>query len=199
MPLSDRLKKLPKQIKPNPTLLLHPNVPKPLHGTAPRVVLGSNWWDRERRACYKAALDCCEACGVHKSRAKSRQWVEAHETYEIDYRKGRAKYIRSVSLCHFCHNFIHDGRLQALLEQGKIPHGKYRDILQHGEEILVRAGLARPSHAERETRIAEMVTNGQVAKWEDWRLQIGRKLYLPVYPTEADWIRAYSVSMSNDS
>jgi hypothetical protein len=177
---------------PNPAILLHPNVPKPLHGTAPRVILGAAWWDRERRECYKITNFHCIACGVHKSDAKYHKWLEAHETYEIDYHKGTAKYLGSNPLCHFCHNFIHDGRLQALLDQGKLHHDKFVKIIQHGEAVLAKAGLSRPSHAEREAQVQQLITNGKIAEWSSWRLQIGRKKYPGKFPTMEDWIKHYS-------
>ena len=197
MSLTDKLKRgvasgFPKDMKPDPSILLHQNIPKPLHGVAPRTVLGLNWWNRERLACYKSTNFHCLACGVHKSRAKLRQWVEAHEQYEIDYARGIAKYVGAVPLCHCCHNFIHDGRLQALLEQGKIHHSKFVSIIQHGEEVLARAGLTRPTHAEREAVVDQLAINGKVAEWSSWRLQIGRKRFPPKFATMEEWIKHYS-------
>ena len=98
-----------------PQLLLAPNVPKPLHGLAPRVILGQAWWDKTRRAAYKQTNYHCLACGVHKTRATYHAWLEGHEVYSVNYELGRAKYVRSVALCQFCHNSIHDGLLKALL------------------------------------------------------------------------------------
>jgi len=79
-----------------------------------------------------------------------------------------------------------------LLDQGKLNHGKYLTIITHGEEVLSRAGLVRPPHAEREARIEELAVNGKLADWGDWRLQIGRKKYEPLYSSEEEWLKAYS-------
>lgn len=180
---SKRLKKLklskPKTIPftPNPSLLLHPNIPLPLHGTNPRTILGENWWNKERRATYKASSHHCQACGVHASEAKSRQWMEAHETYTINYKTGRMVYRGAVSLCHYCHAYLHGGRLIWLLETGQIHHAKYCSILQHGDRVLATAGLSRESKEIRDKKIHEQ----EIAPWGSWRLQIGRKLYPPKF------------------
>lgn len=59
MTLSDKLRGVKEPTGPSyalrPELLLHNNIPKPMHGVAPRVVLGQKWWDRERRECYERA------------------------------------------------------------------------------------------------------------------------------------------------
>ena len=79
-----------------------------------------------------------------------------------------------------------------MLDQGKLHHSKYVSIIQHGEEVLARAGLVRPSHAEREAEVERLVINGKVAAWQDWRLQIGRKSFKPLYSSEEEWRKAYS-------
>jgi hypothetical protein len=175
-----------------PELLLHPNVPKPLHGVAPRTVLGINWWNRERRACYRSTLYHCEACGVHKEDAKYHQWLEAHEVYEIDYRLGRMVYVRAVPLCHFCHNSIHDGRLQWLLQTQQIHHAKYVAILQHGEEVLRKAGLSRQSRIDRDREILTLEAKGLVADWSAWRLVVNGVEYPPIYNSYQEWLKHYA-------
>lgn len=201
-PLSDKLRgisfskpPLPPGLILRPDLLLHQNIPKPLHGVAPRVVLGTNWWDRTRRAAYKSTDNHCLACGVHKFKAKLRQWMEAHEIYEIDYQKGRAKFLEVVPLCHCCHNFIHDGRLQALLDKGEIHHAKFVAIIQHGDEVLRQAGLVRESLEVRNRRIL----NGELMEWGRWRLRIGRNLYKPKFKSYEHWKEAMHNAKSEEA
>ncbi len=191
MTLISKLKNVKSQIGPSyplrPELLLHGNIPAPMHGVAPRTVLGVNWWNRERNECYKKAEGFCQSCGVPKIRAAYHQWLEAHEVYDVDYAKGRMKYLYPVALCHFCHAYIHDGRLQALLDKGEIHHHKYVAIITHGDEVLRRAGLVRESRVEREAKIQKMIANGQLAEWSKWRLRIGRNLYKPLYASMEEW------------
>lgn len=196
MSLKDKLSKTTKTpvvwtVKPK--LLLCQNIPMPMHGVNPRTVLGVNWWNRERRAAYRSTQWHCEACGVHKSEAKLHQWLEGHELYAINYVKGRMKYVRTVPLCHFCHAFIHDGRLEAMLRDGLVNHQKYCAILQHGERVLAAAGLVRKTRAERTEEMVASIrdkTFAVWAPWSEWRLVIGRKTYKPLYESQEEWTRA---------
>lgn len=195
MSLDDSLKRLgrrrPKTWRPEPEVLLCPNVPQPMHGVAPRVVLGRRWWDQTRRAAYASTSYHCLACEVHKSAARGPRWLEGHELYDIDYGRGRMVYRRTVPLCSYCHNFIHDGRLSALAEKGQIPRSKLVAVLQHGNRVLREAGLTRPTHEERERLITNMYLEGLIAEWKDWRLVLRGKEYPPKFKSPEQLRRAF--------
>jgi hypothetical protein len=174
--------------KRRPELLLCPNIPKPLHGVAPRVVLGNSWWNKTRKEAYARTNYRCMACGVHKYRAKYREWLEAHEVYDIDYERGRSVFVEAVPLCHFCHNFIHDGRLNMLLQAGKIPHGKFAAIMQHGERILSAEGLTKPPHSVRDQQVTNALLSGRFANWSDWRMIVAGVEYPPLFTSYEDWL-----------
>jgi hypothetical protein len=158
-----------------------PQIPKPMHGVAPREILGSKWWNETRQAAYRSTGYHCLACGIHKSLAAYRQWMEGHEWYEIDYRRGRMTYKECIPLCHFCHNYIHIGRLQALLEKGEIHQAKFVVILQHGDRVLREVGLVRnPPY------------DGPFAEWSDWRLVIDGREYPPKFKTFEAWQKHFS-------
>jgi len=145
-----------------PSLLLCPNIPKPLHGVAPRELLGSKWWNETRQAAYVSTAYHCSACGVWKS----------------------------VPLCHYCHNFIHDGRMRALIQQRKFKFAKYTAVIQHGNAVLKRVGLEKVPYAKREEAIVELALNGRLAEWPTWRLVLFGKKYKPKFKTEEQWRKA---------
>lgn len=191
--IGKRLSKMVKGFRPpvcpvalRPDVLLTGGLPAPMHGLAPRVVLGQTWWDKERKEAAKRTNDHCIACGVHKTLAKGgKKWIEGHEVYEIDWLKGTMKYLRTEPLCNFCHEFTHTGRLKALLDAKKISHGHYVAVVQHGQAILQKAGL------KREDRPVE------VAGWGRWRLVVGRKKYKGLFKNEAEWV-AYHKEKNNE-
>jgi hypothetical protein len=170
-----------KKWKPKPEILASPHTPKPMHGTVPREILGQAWWDKTRKEAYASTNYHCIACSVHKSEAKYHKWLEAHEVYRPNYSVGIWKYLYTVPLCHFCHNFIHAGRLQALLERGEIHHHKYCAILKHGDAILAAIGLKPWQPYE-----------GKFAPWSKWRLQIGRKKYKPKFKSTKELEQHFS-------
>ena len=176
---SRKVSRINREWQPEPALLLCPQVPKPLHGLAPRVVLGSKWWNDTRKEAYRSTSYHCLACGVSKYDAQYRKWLEGHEIYEVDYLVGRSEYIRTVPLCNYCHSFIHAGRLQAQLDKGTINHARYAAIIRHGNGVLQQAGLRRVEY------------EGPFAEWGDWRLIVNGKEYAPLFKTEAEWIKVY--------
>ncbi len=100
--------------------------------------------------------------------------------YDVDYEIGRWVYVETVPLCDYCHNYIHSGRLAALLEEQKITQARYVAILQHGDDVLFRAKVKKPA-----------VHNGPVAEWAVWRLVINGKLHPPKFSTTEDWLREF--------
>jgi len=123
-----------------PELLSAANIPKPLHGLNPRTIMGKDAWDQKRQEVYAESDYCCAACGVHKSEAKLHQWLEAHETFEINYNKGAAELKEIVALCHFCHAFIHSGLLRIRARKKEVTAQHVRNVMQHGCELLRNCG-----------------------------------------------------------
>lgn len=172
-----------------PELLLMPNVPKPLHGVAPRVVLGAKWWEKTRREAYASTGQRCAACGVPKRSALFHPWLEAHEVYEIRYSTGRATYVETVPLCHACHNFIHDGRLWALMKKGEVTVEKFELVMEHGLRVLSAAGLKKPSAATFDGKPVMHVS--KIAEWSKWRMVIFGKQFKPKYKNFDEWLIAH--------
>lgn len=163
-----------------PEVLVGPNIPKPLHGVAPRTVLGAKWWNATKKAAYAYTDNRCLACGTHASACKYRQWMEAHEVYDIDYVAGRMLYVETVPLCHLCHCYIHDGRLRWLMFIGKLHFGKFAQVMQHGDKVLTEAGLPpRLPYEVRDLQFVEGIITGSYAAWLNWRLVVDGKEYPP--------------------
>ena len=187
----------------NPSLLLHPNIPKPLHGLAPRKILGDDWWEKQRQLAYAHNDYHCWACGVHKRDAKYHKWLEAHEIYDVNYTIGRVKFEGVCALCHSCHNFIHSGRLSVLYQRGEIEKIKIMDILVHGFEVLKTARLNMNPFALRVMKEINEPTfkkylkygfheYGQCfAEWEDWHLVVNGKTYYSEFKSIKDWQKHY--------
>lgn len=166
----------PKKWKRRPEILCLPNIPPPMYGLAPRVVLGQKWWDETRQEAYRSTDFHCIACGVHQYSARFHQWMEGHEVYDTDYLLGRLTYVETVPLCHSCHCFIHDGRLKWQLGLKEITATKYLMIMNHGRRVLKQAGIVKPP-----------LYSGPVAEWEDWRLVVFDKEYKPLFASREEW------------
>jgi len=174
------MKDMRNRAPPDPALLCLPNIPKPLHGVAPRVIMGRIRWDEMRHAAYAEAGFRCQACGVEKHMAQYHPWLEAHEVYGYDYERGRLVFLRLAALCHACHNFIHDGRMQMMVEAGEMTEAMYKAILGHGKGILAKAGLLarwRRRHSHR-----------CIIPWNGWRLVFEGKEYGPSTQSMGEWV-----------
>ena len=77
-----------------------------------------------------------------------------------------------------CHNFIHDGRLKALLDKGEVTQDKYDSVMEHGTRVLKEAGIKKKKKPKK---------NIKIAKWEDWRLVLFGKEYPPIFKDYLEW------------
>ena len=169
---------VPKSLRPE--ILMEPQLMKPLHRVNPRTILGSEWWDEKRQEAYAKKDYHCWACGVHKSKAPYRKWLEAHESYHIDFEKYRYTLVEIVALCYCCHNFIHMGRLQAMYEIGNIKDWEYKFIVNRGNTILKKAGLDKHNAWWLKDGIYEQFFPEKNRTWRKWHLMLeGEKHYSP--------------------
>lgn len=184
----------------HPEILMHPNIPKPLHEVNPRNIMGQKAWDIVRQEAYASTDYHCIACGVHKRDAKGPKWLEAHEFYKIDYGAGRVEIEKIIPLCHYCHNFIHSGRLQMILGKEKTEE-EVIGILEHGFKILAQHELSAFYYtlsfagmigANTYGVIAATLPDGETPAWEDWRLVWDGIEYPPKYKTYDEWKRRFA-------
>lgn len=182
-----------------PEILTHPNIPKPLHGLNPRTILGKQWWDTTRYAAQTKYNNCCAACGVPKYEAKKHRWLEGHEYFDINYHTGVCEVIEIVPLCHYCHNFIHSGRLFKILGTEKTKN-EVVEILEHGFNILRQNNLpAFPGTIEIakyldiniDNLIIGTIPNSTLA-WNDWTLLLNGKEYKSKFSNFEEWKRFYN-------
>lgn len=204
----------PKFTDVEPKILTHPNIPKPLHGTSPRTVMGDAWWDRERQEAYASKDYHCFACGVHKSRAWPKKWLEAHEDYTIHYPSGTVTLNRIVALCRACHAYIHTGRMTAMLHKNEMEWGMGQKIMNHGFDLLI-AGKCYHSRStdmcikedliptpENWISAVEAKERGfyfgpdweieSIAPWDEWRLIIGDKEHRSKFSDFWEWDQHYN-------
>ncbi len=164
---------------PRPELLLHTLIPPPLHGLAPRTVKGNKWWDEQRRAAMAKNLYKCWACNIPKTKAKKHKWLEGHESYNIDWKKGTCNLVEIVSLCHYCHNYIHRGRLRVLVDYNRESREFYEDVLRHGNNLT--AHLKKPI----------IPSPAEIAMWNEWVLIIDGTPYPSRFKTQSEWETYY--------
>lgn len=182
--------------------------------------MGDEWWDEKRKEAYEAKGFRCWACGVPKKEAAFHPWLEGHERYAFDYKKGRMTFVEVVALCHSCHNFIHSGRLFMEFTAGRVTKEKMERIILHGFNVLKKAGL-RPwpgtiqtvymiclgvSLTEVRPRVWDLIQQSKddtkkfneetkgMAAWGDWRLVLQGKEYKPLHKSFEDWEKFYETT-----
>lgn len=130
----------PKPLFVRPKLLAHPHIPSALAGVNPRTIKGQAWWDVVRRKAYAENNHCCWACGAAAGENKDHPALEAHETYDTNYREALMVFKEVVALCHMCHSFIHSGRLAIMGALGKVSRKYARHLIDTRMELLLAAG-----------------------------------------------------------
>lgn len=181
-------------------ILCQPHVPKPLHGLNPRIILGKEWWDKVRKEAQRLNNYKCFACGIHKSQAKLHKWLEGHEIWKIDYNTGECKVIGIASLCHYCHNFIHSGRLSCLIENREIEVELAQDILQYGFDLLKNKNLKvfeftyllAKELIVVDTYDVDYYTVYDNCEWSDYHLILNGKRYESNFETYEEWFNYYN-------
>lgn len=182
-----------------PEILTHPNIPKPLHGLNPRTLLGKDWWDMTREAAQVRTGYKCACCGVPKHRARKHQWLEGHEYFDIDYQTGVCEVISIEPLCHYCHNFIHSGRLSVIIGKEKTK-SEAIDILEHGFNILnennlecfpFTLDLANSLGADTFGVQSYSLAINKELKWTDYVLILNGKEYKSKFKNETEWRNQY--------
>jgi hypothetical protein len=167
MSLADNLRKNPpKPWTPRPEILASDPLPLPIHGLAPRVVLGSEWWDTVRFAAYKSTNYHCLACSVLRGSTDWCRYLEGHEVYDIDRLLGRAVYVETVPLCLRCHAFVHPGYLRIKLLEHVITQHEYDEINQYCRGIMQKYNIH-----------PQISINTDDADWSEWRMVVGGKEY----------------------
>lgn len=188
-----------------PERLQHPTIPRPMFGTAPRVVLGQEWWDVEREAAYKKNNYCCWACGDNSA-------LQAHEVYTIDYERATMTYVEASALCIPCHTFIHIGRAGVLIAKHELSELEFKRIVRTRYKLLKDAGLKanwafystlesltksfllNPTMWTREIMVDAVPPPLVPDKpWDVWRLVIGDRLYPPRYKNAFEARVAYGM------
>jgi hypothetical protein len=180
-------------------ILCHPHIPKPLHGLNPRTLMGEEWWNYHRHIAYARYDYRCIGCGKHKASVPGPKWLEAHENYEYDYEKGRAHIISIEPVCHYCHNFIHTGRLQMIMGKEKTVD-EVKAILQYGFDVLKGSGLQVFPFTMDFAHDLKVKTYDvdayeipiSTVPWEDWRLIVDGVEYKPLFASHDEWRKKYS-------
>lgn len=126
----------------NLEILTHTVLPKSIHGINPRKIMGDGEWNNVKKEKQKIADHHCMCCGEYVPHIPG-NYLQCHEIYSINIEKKEFELKDVVCICHKCHEFIHLGRLQQLLKEGKITQEYYFDIIDRGENLLKSHGLKK--------------------------------------------------------
>lgn len=164
-----------------PEILTQPGIPQQMHGTNPRTINGTAWWDETRKEAYAKNNYCCFACGTATGR------LEAHEVYSYERKKRKLRHVvivrlvEVVALCTVCHAFIHRLRLRNITRKGESSSEYYSYVVAHGYDILVTNKLKVQT-------VSPLILTVPASRWI---LKIGRKEYPMRFTTEKEREKYY--------
>lgn len=195
-------------------LLTMPNVPLPLHGLPPRIIMGNSAWNVVRKKCYYDAGYHCEICGVDFADIKPR--YAAHELYSYDYDQQEGVFERCVAICAKCHDFIHSGRLITMFRNGNpiYPKAYLLEVVERGFRQVYEYNKANPENElrvyatfieyldapELRTEMIELINKYHIKfyeehlprskRWKGWHLIWNGRRYESPYAKQSEWEEA---------
>lgn len=114
-----------------------------------RSILSKTQWDYIKKIVKERADGKCEICG------KKTNFLDAHERWSYDSKKGVQKLEDIISVCKDCHSVIHIGRTQLV---GDIRRAEDHYLKVNGAtyaEFRAALGKANEEHAK----------NNEVSEW----------------------------------
>lgn len=198
-------------------IIAMPNVPAPLHGCAPRTILGSSTWTHMRKKCYFDADYKSQITGKPLDGQDSDAKCQAHELYSYDYTAGTAYFERAVCISPMEHNFIHSGRMLTMYKKGNplMPKNYLLKVVENGFKIIYEWNKAHPKRRPLrvyatladyattpgiEEEICELIDKYEIkfykedsqymADWSKWKLRIGKNDYPTPYKNREEWAAA---------
>lgn len=208
-------------------LLTMPNIPKPMHGLAPRIIMGEAAWTKVRKKAYFDAGYRSEISGKLCAEPGS---LHAHEVYDINYKTGLCTFKRVCAITPQEHvYFIHSGRMLTLWK-GKNPMYTTEKVLAgvengfkliyewnktHKQKLRVYSTfLDYLSHEELRPSMEALIKKYEIefweedksklCKWKDWKLIIQHDdgtedKYPTPYAGPEEWEEAMKIVNKNDT
>jgi len=173
-----------------PELLLHPNIPKPLHGLAPRTLMKAKRWNEVRREAYAKNNYHCWACGAYREYDKEKlrfveESLDCHEFYDIDYEAKTSTIVEFVALCKACHSYVHSGRMNGMYDKGRLNEEDCYYITSHGDRVLSQAGL--------DPTVKKVDENTYEDEWSDWKLVVDSYSHGSIMESYDQWVVKYKL------
>ena len=175
-----------------PEVLLHPSIPDPLHGVAPRAIMGNSQWKEIAARVNKRQDYFCISCGVHKDdalRANGRM-LDCHELYEVDYDNYITTLKRYIGLCVMCHAYIHIHRLAAMVTKGIEKQEYFDQVVAKGDRLMKKNNLFEQRTEMR--KFCESKLKDYDNEFGLWKLKFRNHYYTSPITSREDYINHYN-------